>query len=71
VIHDLERATRLWELLRDNAQRVIDESNAHAENRGDSVETNAAVAKAHAYIDKCNASILVAKARIDELEQGN
>ena len=71
LIHDLERAIRLWELLRDNAQRVINESNANPENQGDSVETDPAVAKARAYIEKCNASILAAKTRIDELERGN
>jgi len=67
VIHDLERAIRLWELLRDNAQRVITETKACSEKQGDSVEMNPAVAKARAYIDTYNASILATKARIDEL----
>jgi hypothetical protein len=67
VIHDLERAIRLWEMLRDNAQRVVNETKARSEKQGDSVETNPTVAKARAYIDTCNASILATKARINEL----
>jgi len=71
VIHDLERAIRLWELLRDNAQRVVNETNACSEKQGDSVETTPTVAKARAYIDTCNAAILATKARIDELARGD
>jgi hypothetical protein len=71
VIHDLERAIRLWELLRDYAQRVLDETKASSDRQGDSVETNPTVAKARAYIDKYNASILVTQARIDELAKGD
>ncbi len=67
VIHDLERAIRLWELLRDNAQRLLNETKACSEKQGDSVEMNPAVAKARAYIDICDASILTTKARINEL----
>ena len=67
AIHDLERATRLWELLRENAQRVVNESKACCEKQGDSAETNPTVAKACAYIDSCNTWILHGKARIDEL----
>jgi hypothetical protein len=70
VIHDLERAIRVWELLRGNAQRIIDEK-ACPEKRGDSVETNPAVAKACAFIDTCNASILATKERIDKLARGD
>jgi hypothetical protein len=71
VIHDLERAIRLWELLRDNAQRVVDETTVSPEKLGDAVETNPTVAKALAYIDTCNASILATKERIDELAIGD
>jgi len=71
VIHDLERAIRLWELLRDNEQQVVNETNASPEKQGDSVETNPAVARARAFIDTCNASILATRARIDELERGD
>lgn len=71
AIHDLERATRLWELLRDNEQRVIDESNAHPENQGDSVEADPAVVKARGVIAACDSYIIAAKTQIDELERGN
>jgi hypothetical protein len=71
VIHDLERAIRLWELLRDNAHRVVNETMACSGEQGDSVETNPTIAKARAYIDACNTSILATKARIDELAKGD
>jgi hypothetical protein len=71
LIHDLERATRLWELLRDNAQQVINESNANPENQGDSVETDLPVVKARGFVAPCNTYIIAAKIRIDELERGN
>jgi hypothetical protein len=69
AIHDLERATRLWELVRDNAQQVINESNANPENRGGSVESEAAVVKARGVIAACNTYIIAAKTQIDELER--
>ncbi len=71
AIHDLERAIRLWELLRDNAQLVVDEARACSEKHENSVATNQAVAKAGACIATCNRSILEAKARIDELIRGD
>jgi len=71
AIHDLERATRLWELLRDNAQQVIDESNANPVNQVDSVETDLAVVKARGVIAACDTYIIAAKAQIEELERGN
>jgi hypothetical protein len=71
IIHDLERAIRLWELVRDCAQQVVSEKTARHEKRGDSIETNQRVARARAFIDACDASILVTKARIDELERGD
>ncbi len=67
VIHDLERTIRLWELLRDSAQGVVNESKACSENHEDPVETDPTVAKARAYIDLCDSWILAAKTRIDEL----
>ena len=70
VIHDLERAIRLWELLRDNAQRVVNESKACSEKQGDSLEASPTIAKEQAFIETCNASILATKARIDELARG-
>ncbi len=71
AIHDLERAIRLWELLREDAQKVIDETKALSLEYGGSAEINLAVAKARACIDSCNASILVTKARIDELARAD
>jgi hypothetical protein len=71
AIHDLERATRLWELVRDNAQQVINDSNADPENQSDSLETQAAVVKARGVIAVCNGYIIAAKTQIDELERGN
>jgi len=71
VIHDLERAIRLWELLRDHEQRVANETKARSEKHGDSVETSLTIAKARAYIDTCNASILATTARINELARGD
>jgi len=67
AIHDLERAIRLWELLLDNAQGVVNEAKACSEKNGDFAETDRMVAKARACINTCDSSILVAKARIDEL----
>ena len=54
-------------VARDNAQRVANEAKACSEKHGDSADTDRMVAKAYACIDTCDASILVAKARIDEL----
>lgn len=71
AIHDLERAIRHWEFLRDHAQRVVSETKAYSERQRDSVETNSTVAKARAYIDSCNAWILQARARIDRLARGD
>ena len=69
VIHDLERAIRVWELVRDNARRVVSETTACSEKQGDSIESNLRVAKPQALIAACNAWILEAKARIGELER--
>ncbi len=71
TIHHLERAIRHWELLRDHAQRLVNETMARSEKERDSVETNPTVAKARAYIDSCNAWILQARARIDQLARGD
>jgi len=45
VIHDLERAIRVWELVRDSTQQVVNETTACYEKQGCSVETNPTVAK--------------------------
>ena len=71
VIHDLERAIRVWELLRDDAQQVVNETRDSPETQEDSVATNSTIAKARAFIATCNTSIFVAKARIDELARGD
>jgi len=71
AIHELEKTIHLWEMLRDNAQQVVDETTACSGKHGEPVETNPAVVKARAYVDTCNASILATKARIDELARGN
>jgi hypothetical protein len=64
AIHELERAIRLWELLRDNAQRVVNE-------QGNSIEPDLRTIEARAYIARCNSSIRALAARIDELETGD
>ena len=68
AIHDLERAIRVWELVRDTAQQVEIETTAYCERHGEGVETNPTVAKARADIARYNSAILGAKARIDEPE---
>jgi hypothetical protein len=71
VIHDLERAIRVWELVRDSTQQVVNETTACYEKQGCSVETNPTVAKLRVDIATYNTAILGAKARIDDLERGN
>jgi hypothetical protein len=68
TIHDLERAIRVWELVRDTAQQVEIETTAYCERHGEGVETNPTVAKARVHIARYNLAILRAKERIDELE---
>lgn len=70
VIHDLERAIRHWELLRDSAQRVVNETMSRPEKDRDSVENTLRVAKFQAYVADCDRWILKAKAQIDRLERG-
>ncbi len=67
VIRDMERAIRVWELLRDNLQRVLDDANEGSEIGRNSAETDLNVARAQAYIDLCKGWILAAKVRIDAL----
>jgi hypothetical protein len=70
TIHDLERAIRVWQLLRDNAQQKIDDTTAQDEKKGVSPETASTVAQARADIVRYNNLILKAKVRIDLLEKG-
>ena len=67
AIHDLERAIRHWELLRDNAQRLVNETRAYSENQGESFESTLRVAKFQKYMANCDTWILEARARIDRL----
>ena len=71
AIHDLERAIRLWGLLRENAQREVNETTACSEQQEDSIASNLRVAKFQALSASCNTWILEAKARIDRLERGD
>jgi len=71
AIHDLERAIRHWELLRDNMQRLVNETKACSEKQGDSFESTLRVAKFQTHIANCNAWILEARARIDRLARGD
>jgi hypothetical protein len=70
TIHDLERAIRVWQLVRDNAQQKIDDTTAQDEKKGVSPETASTVAQARADIVRYNNLILKAKVRIDLLEKG-
>jgi hypothetical protein len=54
VIHDLERAIRVWELVRDSTQQLVNETTACYEKQGSSVETNPTVAKARVDIATYN-----------------
>ena len=67
AIHDLERAIRVWELVRDRTQQVEMETTANCERQGEAVETNPTVAKARVHIARCNLAILRARERIDKL----
>lgn len=71
AIHDLERAIRHWELLRDHAQRLVNETRAYSENQGDSFESTLRVAKFQTHIANFDAWILEARERIDRLAKGN
>lgn len=71
VIHDLERAIHHWELLRDSAQRVVNDTRASSEKERDSAESALRVARFQAYIAKYDTWILEAKARINELARGD
>jgi hypothetical protein len=57
VIHDLERAIRVWELVRDSTQQVVNETTACYEKQGRFVATNPTAAKARADIATYNTAI--------------
>jgi hypothetical protein len=71
VIHDLERAIRIWELVRDRTQQVVIETTAYNEKQGEAVESNLTVAKARADIARYDWLILRATQRISKLESEN
>ena len=71
AIHDLERAIRLWGLLREDARRVVNETTACSEQQGDFIASNLRVAKFQALSASSNTWILEAKARIHQLERGD
>lgn len=70
AIHDLERAIRVWELVRDIMQQVLNETTACWDKQR-CIETSKTIAKAGADIAAYNAAILGAKKRIGELERGD
>jgi hypothetical protein len=61
AIHDLERTIRVLELVRDHAQQGMNEEAPDSKKPG--------AGRARAFIANCNASILAAKARINDLEE--
>jgi hypothetical protein len=67
----LERAIRVWELVVEGTQRIVNETTACYEKRGGLVASNPTVDMARANIAAYNMAILGAKARIDELERAN
>jgi hypothetical protein len=71
AIRDLERAIRVWELVAEGTQQIVNETTACFEKQGVAVDTNPTVDRARANIAAYNRAILGAKARIDELERAN
>jgi hypothetical protein len=71
AIRDLKRAIRVWELVVDGTQQIVNETIAYYETQGRAVAANPNVARARANIAAYNTAILRAKARIDKLERAN
>jgi hypothetical protein len=71
AIRDLERAIRVWELVIEGTQQIVNESTACSEKQRGAVDTNPTVDRARADIAAYNMAILGAKARINELERAN
>jgi mevalonate pyrophosphate decarboxylase len=67
AIRDLERVIRVWELVRDRTQQLVNLTTACDEKQR-AVETNPGVAKSRAKIAAYNRAIIRARARINELE---
>jgi hypothetical protein len=71
AIRDLERAIRVWELVVEGTQQIVNETTECYEKQRGTVDTNPTVARARAKIAAYHMAILGAKARIDELERTN
>jgi|HubBroStandDraft_5_1064220.scaffolds.fasta_scaffold217518_1 hypothetical protein len=71
AIRDLERAIRVWELVAERTQQIVNEKTACHEKQGGAVDINPTVDRARANIAAYNRAILGAKARIDKLERAN
>ena len=71
AIRDLERAIRVWELVTEGTQQIVNEMTACYEKQGGVVDTNPIIDRARANIAAYNRAILGAKVRIDELERAN
>jgi hypothetical protein len=71
VIHDLERAIRVWELVRARTQQVVIETSAYFEKQGEVFQSNRAVEKACVDIAKYDWMVLWAKEEIDKRESEN
>jgi len=71
AIRDLERAIRVWELVIEDTQEIVNETTACYEKQRGTLDTNPTVARARANIAAYNMAILGAKARINELERAD
>lgn len=71
AIHDLERAIRVWEMVLEGTQLIVNEKIVCYEKREGAVDTSPTLARARANIAAYNKAILGAKARIEELEREN
>ena len=71
AIRDLERAIRVWELVTEGTQQIVNETTACYEKQEGVVDTNPTIDRARANIAAYNRAILGAKVRIDKLERAN
>jgi hypothetical protein len=68
---DLERAIHVWETGRDIVQQLLNEASLRCNKQVVNFEAAPIVVNSRSYIADCNANILAAKVRIDELERGD
>jgi len=71
VIHQLERSTRILELVRDEVRQKIALEIARCERQGQSPESTPAVTRALALITVCDRAIRGAETQIAKLEKGD